>query len=106
MRLISLWNSPNISQPILLHVSDLIDHPVEYPLHSNNVRNEIESNPDLFFRTRLKDLHFATVRKAASLVGADPDNLVLCANVTSALNDVLKSIRLKPEDQGRPSVLS
>ena len=45
-------------------------------------------------------MHFETVRKAASLVGADPDNLVLCSNVTSALNDVLKSIRLKPEDQG------
>ena len=44
-------------------------------------------------------MHFDTVRKAADLVGADPDNLVLCSNVTSALNDVLKSIRLKPEDQ-------
>ena len=76
------------------------------PLSSNNVRNEIECNPDVFFRTRLRETHFATVRRAASLVGADPDNLVLCANVTSALNDVLKSIRLKPEDQGRPSVLS
>lgn len=66
---------------------------------SNNIRNEIESNPDIFFRTRLRDMHFDTVRKAADLVGADPDNLVLCSNVTSALNDVLKSIRLKPEDQ-------
>ena len=72
---------------------------------SNNIRNEIESNPDIFFRTRLRDMHFEAVRKAADLVGADPDNLVLCSNVTSALNDVLKSIRLKPEDQGLYSVL-
>ena len=73
---------------------------------SNNIRNEIESNPDIFFRTRLRDMHFEAVRKAASLVGADPENLVLCSNVTSALNDVLKSIRLEPEDQGPYSVLS
>ena len=50
-------------------------------------------------------MHFEAVRKAASLVGADPENLVLCSNVTSALNDVLKSIRLQPEDQGPYSVL-
>ena len=91
-----ITSGPALSELIMGQLNSFL---LSFLACSNNLRNEIESNPDLFFRTELRDVYFDAVKKAASLVGADPANMVLCPNVTSALNAVLKSIRLKPEDQ-------
>jgi isopenicillin-N epimerase len=68
-------------------------------MHRTSLLVEIESNVDLFFRVKWPKLFFSAIGNVADFVGADPKNLVLTQNATTALNAVLKSLRLRPEDQ-------
>ena len=67
---------------------------------SCEVRRDIEAIPDMFRLTGIERVYFEAVQSAAAFVGSDPSNLVMCNNLTSALNAVLNSLRLKTGEQG------
>ena len=56
--------------------------------------------PDMFRLTGVEKVYFEAVQSAAAFVGADPSNLVMCTNLTTALNAVLKCLSLKTGEQG------
>ena len=62
---------------------------------SCEVRRDIEAMPDMFRLTGVERVYFEAVQSAAAFVGADPSNLVICNNLTTALNAVINSLRLK-----------
>ncbi|XP_064616891.1 uncharacterized protein LOC135480892 [Liolophura sinensis] len=61
----------------------------------NRYLEEIESNPDGFFRWNHGRLYKEMTNIAAQFVGADPKNLVLVGNATTGVNSVVKSFPLK-----------
>jgi hypothetical protein len=54
--------------------------------------------PFRWFRRLLRPLYDAALAEVARFVGADPANLVFVQNATTAVNTVLKSLVLGPED--------
>lgn len=59
---------------------------------------EMELNPDRWFRKTLRERYDENVRVLADFVGADPNNLVFVTNATTAVNTVVKNLVLGPED--------
>jgi len=58
----------------------------------------IEAHPDRWFRSLLAPLYHESRKAVAEFVGADPENLVLVTNATTAVNTVVKQLDLGPED--------
>jgi len=60
----------------------------------------VESHPDRWFRVLLPKLYEKARLAVAEFVGSDnPDNLVFVTNATSAVNTVVKHLKLGPEDK-------
>jgi isopenicillin-N epimerase len=60
---------------------------------------EIEAEPTQFFSRRFDDVILDARGALASFVGARADDLVFAPNATSALNAVLRSLRIRPEEE-------
>ena len=58
----------------------------------------MEGCPDEWFFLKLKDRWIESSKQVAEAVGCDPANLVFTRNVTEAINCVMKSIDLSPDD--------
>jgi isopenicillin-N epimerase len=62
-------------------------------------QRELERRPDEFLARRLDGLLAAARAELGAYVGAAADDLVFVPNASSALNAVLRSLRLAPEDE-------
>merc|ERR1719283_358248 len=60
--------------------------------------NLAESHPDRWYRRTLRPLYDEAINEVAEFVGADTNNIVFVQNATTAINTVLKSLSLGPED--------
>jgi isopenicillin-N epimerase len=60
---------------------------------------ELERGPTDFFTRRLDGLLSSARLALAGFVGARPEDLVFAANATAALNAVLRSLRIRPEEE-------
>ncbi|XP_071477494.1 uncharacterized protein [Diadema antillarum] len=60
---------------------------------------EMESNPELWYRYKVLDLYKNAAKQVADYAVAKPENLLLIENATTATNSILKSFRFKPGDQ-------
>lgn len=63
------------------------------------LREEMESNPHLFFTTGLMDRVEHARRHAADFLGADPEGSTFIANTTAGISLILASIKIGPGDQ-------
>ena len=63
------------------------------------LQRELELNPTEFLGRRFDSLVAASREALAAFVGARADDLVLVPNATSALNAVIRSLRLQPGDE-------
>jgi isopenicillin-N epimerase len=63
------------------------------------LQRELERNPTEFLGRRFDDLVAESREALAAFVGARADDLVLVPNATSALNAVIRSLRLQPGDE-------
>jgi len=59
---------------------------------------QLDSHPDRWFRSDLEPLYKEALGEVAEFVGAQPDNIVFVTNATSAVNAVLKGLRLNKGD--------
>jgi len=59
---------------------------------------QMESNPDRWFRSELRVLYDANIEALAKFVGSDPNNIVFVNNATVAVNTVMKNLILERED--------
>ena len=57
-----------------------------------------ETNPDRWYRTLLRPLYDEALEELAEFVSSDPKNLVFVQNVTTAVNIIVKTLKLGPED--------
>lgn len=62
-------------------------------------RAEMESDPDGFFRYRLRPLLRETAAKLGEFLGVPGDSLVFCDNATTGVNTVLRSLDFSPGDE-------
>jgi isopenicillin-N epimerase len=60
---------------------------------------EIETQPTDFFSRRFDGAIYESRSALASFVGARADDLVFAPNATSALNAVIRSLRIRPEEE-------
>jgi isopenicillin-N epimerase len=60
---------------------------------------EVEREPTDFLGRRFDDALWEARRGLATFVGARPDDLVFAPNATSALNAVIRSLRIRPEEE-------
>jgi isopenicillin-N epimerase len=60
---------------------------------------EVERDPTDFFTRRLEDALWEARTVLASFVGATANDLVFAPNATSALNAVIRSLRIRPEEE-------
>ena len=58
----------------------------------------MESHPDRWFRVLLPQLYEKARLAVADYVGSSPDNFVFVTNATTAVNTVVKHLKLGPED--------
>lgn len=58
----------------------------------------VEQHPDAWFRRDFGPLYFSACEAAARFIGASKEEVVLVENATTAVNTVLKSVRLGPDD--------
>ena len=58
----------------------------------------VESHPDRWFRVLLPQLYEKARLAVADYVGSSPDNFVFVTNATTAVNTVVKHLKLGPED--------
>ena len=58
----------------------------------------VEEHPDSWYRRDVKPLYFAACDAAAKFVGASNEEVVLVDNATTAVNTVLRSLRLEKKD--------
>ena len=63
------------------------------------LQREVEADPTDFFVRRFDDAMWKARAPLAAFVGAQPDDLVFAPNATSALNAVLRSLRIRPEEE-------
>ena len=64
----------------------------------SHLLNRVDEHPDTWFRRDLKPLYFAACDAAAKFVGASNEEVVLVDNATTAVNTVLRSLRLGEKD--------
>src|ERR1700677_2340004 len=62
-------------------------------------RAHVESDPTGFYAYELPGLMRKTARDVAARFGGDAQDWVLCENATSAINGILASLPLKPDDE-------
>src|SRR5262245_64152517 len=60
---------------------------------------ELERDPTHFFTRRFEDAVWEARTTLAGFVGAAPADLVFAPNATSALNAVIRSLRIRPEEE-------
>ena len=60
--------------------------------------DEVERNPDRWFRWTFPPLYLRACRAVADFVGAPAGEVVLVDNATSAVNTVMRSLKLGPRD--------
>jgi isopenicillin-N epimerase len=60
---------------------------------------ELERDPTDFFTRRYEDALWEARVRLASFVGATANDLVFTPNATSALNAVIRSLRIRPEEE-------
>ena len=60
--------------------------------------DEVERNPDSWFRWKFTPLYLQACRAVANFVGAPSGEVVLVDNATSAVNTVMRSLKLGPGD--------
>ena len=60
---------------------------------------ELERDPTDFFTRRFEDALWEARASLASFVGATANDLVFTPNATSALNAVIRSLRIRPEEE-------
>jgi isopenicillin-N epimerase len=60
---------------------------------------ELERDPTDFFTRQLEDALWEARTALASFVGATANDLVFAPNTTSALNAVIRSLRIRPEEE-------
>jgi len=63
------------------------------------LQREVEADPTDFFARRFDDALWEARSALAGFVGANADDLVFAPNATSALNAVLRSLRIRPEEE-------
>jgi isopenicillin-N epimerase len=73
--------------------------PVEVFAEYQRWQRELESEPTAFFVRRYEDALWESRSALAAFVGAEPEDLVFAPNATSALNAVLRSLRIRPEEE-------
>jgi len=59
----------------------------------------MDSHPDRWFRNDLRPLYDEAIKELSEFVGAAPDNIVFVNNATTAVNTVLKNLKLEPGDK-------
>jgi len=59
---------------------------------------EMEKQPDRWFRRTLRPLYDDAISELARFVGASPENIAFVANATTGVNTVVKNLRLNTED--------
>ena len=64
----------------------------------HEIEKEIESNPDLFMKVKLKGHLDAARHRLATFIGAENDEVVFVQNVTTGINTVLQNFRWKKDD--------
>jgi isopenicillin-N epimerase len=62
-------------------------------------QRELEAEPTSFFTRRFEGAMWEARAALAAFVGARADDLVFTPNATSALNAVLRSLRIRPEEE-------
>jgi isopenicillin-N epimerase len=73
--------------------------PVEVFDEYQRLQRELEREPTEFLTRRFGDV-MSTARGAlAAFLGARTDDLVFAPNATSALNSVIRSLRIRPEEE-------
>ncbi|XP_071511218.1 uncharacterized protein [Diadema antillarum] len=60
---------------------------------------EMESNPELWYRFKALDLYKNAAKQVADFVAAQPENLLLIENATTATNSILQSFHFEAGDQ-------
>ncbi|XP_061184563.1 uncharacterized protein LOC133192588 [Saccostrea echinata] len=60
--------------------------------------DEVNDNPDEFYRLKEHDLYMRARDAAAKFTGADPENLFFVQNTTTGVNSVLKSLQWQNGD--------
>ena len=60
--------------------------------------DRVDRHPDSWFRWDMKQLYFSACEAAAKFIGASSKEVVLVDNATTAVNTVLRSVGLGPED--------
>lgn len=60
--------------------------------------DELESNPDRWYRWTFPPLYLKACRAVAGFVGAPAGEVVLVDNATTAVNTVMRSLKLGPGD--------
>ena len=58
----------------------------------------VEEHPDSWFRRDLKPRYLSACEAAAKFIGVSREEVVLVENATTAVNTVIRSIRLCPKD--------
>lgn len=70
--------------------------PVYEAVHE--IEKEIESNPDLFMRVKLKGRLDAVRHRLAKFIGAENDEVVLVQNATTGINNILQNFTWTQDD--------
>jgi isopenicillin-N epimerase len=73
--------------------------PVEVFEEYQRLQRELEREPTDFFTRRYEGALLDARTALATFVGARSDDLVFTPNVTSALNAVIRSLRIRPEEE-------
>ena len=73
--------------------------PAEVFADYQRLQRELEASPTDFFVRRLEGLLREARGALAAFVGARTDDLIFAPNATSALNTVLRSLRIRPEEE-------
>jgi isopenicillin-N epimerase len=73
--------------------------PVHVLAEYQRLQRALEAQPTEFFTRRFDDALWHTRAVLAGFVGAQPHDLVLVPNATAALNVVIRSLRIRPEEE-------
>ncbi|XP_062613834.1 uncharacterized protein LOC134275583 [Saccostrea cucullata] len=65
----------------------------------NQLLDDMNDNPDVFYRRTLIQLFGASIDAASKFLGADPKNLVFVQNATTGVNSVLKAFPWQKGDE-------
>jgi isopenicillin-N epimerase len=73
--------------------------PVEVFAEYQRLQRELETGPTDFFVRRLDDAVWEARTALGGFVGARAEDIVFAPNATSALNAVIRSLRIRPEEE-------